>query len=150
MERATLIHQLLLKVSRNYTLPHYDYEPALKDTVFDFATTVGDRASDLADRVVSATGNTASRSSSSQGQPETAPSLSHAFAKAALTSSELLGPEEPLGAAFKKFSLAQERVGRARISQDQDAVAKFHQPLLTGLETTIGQANVLLPCCFYS
>ena len=139
------IHQLFLKVARNYTLPHYDFEPPLKDTVFDFATTVGDKATVFADRMVAATGSASAAAQdrrASQTPLETASSLSHAFSRAASQSAELLSPEDPFAAALKKFAAAEEKMGNFRLVQDQEATAKFYQPFLNSLNVTIADANV--------
>lgn len=53
VERISLLYTNFLKVARNYTLPHYDYEPPLADTVADFASSVGDKANALAERALS-------------------------------------------------------------------------------------------------
>jgi hypothetical protein len=53
VERISMLYTNFLKVARNYTLPHYDYEPPLTDTVFDFASSVGDKANAFAERTFS-------------------------------------------------------------------------------------------------
>ena len=123
-------------------MPHYDHEPLLKDTVFDFATNVGDKASVFADKMVATAGGSATPLGRNQTAQETAPSLAHAFARAAFQSAELLSPEDPFGAALKRFGTAQERIGALRLSQDADAVAKFYQPLLNTLNEAVGNAQV--------
>lgn len=85
-------------MARNYTIPHYDYQPALKDTVFDFATTVQDRATSLAATGAKAAGVQANFAPPSPvKREEIAPSLAHAFARGAYQSVEALGTTEPLG-----------------------------------------------------
>jgi hypothetical protein len=144
VDRINLIYSYFLKVARNYTLPHYDYEPPLSDTVFDFATTVGDKASNLADRVVaSASGSRSGGLNSPATALETAPSLSHAFARAANQSCDLVSPEEPLHAGLKKFAVAQERMGNLRLAQDGDAKLKFYGPFLSFMHSTIESIVVL-------
>ena len=64
VERISLLYSNFLKVARNYTLPHYDYEPPLADTVADFATTVGDKANAFAERALSGGRNHATSPSS--------------------------------------------------------------------------------------
>ncbi|KAJ3034173.1 hypothetical protein HDV00_005392 [Rhizophlyctis rosea] len=141
VDKIKALHENLLKVGRNYTLPHYDYQPPVKDTVFDFATTVQDRTLSLA-----ATGAKAAGVQTSIGaQPrdkkeEIAPSMSHAFARAAQSSVEALGTQEPLGVALKKFSEVEQRVGNARLKQDAEANKKFVTPYTNSLTQTIGQA----------
>ena len=64
VERMSLLYTNFLKVARNYTLPHYDYEPPLADTVFDFATSVGDKANAFAERALSGSGRNGTASPS--------------------------------------------------------------------------------------
>nr|KAJ3423039.1 hypothetical protein HK105_003865 [Polyrhizophydium stewartii] len=138
VDKIKAAHEQLLKVSRNYTLPAYDYEPALNDKVVDFANTVSSGATSLADKLSG--GQIAQGSASRPVSQETPPSLSHAFAKAALQAAESVNPEEPLAAALKKFANAEERAGNMRVKQDSDAVAKFHNPLLKTLNQKIADA----------
>ncbi|KAJ3294948.1 hypothetical protein HK104_003154 [Borealophlyctis nickersoniae] len=141
VDKIRLLHENLLKIARNYTLPHYDYQPALKDTVFDFASTVQDRATSLAATGAKAAGVQTTLASGPPGKrEEIAPSLTHAFARAAYQSVEALGTQEPLGAALKKFSAVEEKVGNARLKMDAEANAKFVQPFTTTLNQTIGHA----------
>ncbi|KAH6561924.1 hypothetical protein BASA60_011301 [Batrachochytrium salamandrivorans] len=53
---------------------------------------------------------------------------------------DLVHPEEPLAVALKKFGAAEERAGNMRIKQDQDAVSKFHNPLMEKLNVKIADA----------
>ena len=102
---------MFLKVSRNYTLGPYDYEPDLTDRATDFASMVSTNATSLAGRLSGAAVPSGSQST------ETPPSLSHAFAKTAYNSATLVGEQEPFSAALKKFAGAQERMGNFRLQQ---------------------------------
>ncbi len=73
---------------------------------------------------------------------ETAPSLSHAFSRAANMSSDLISPQDPLHVGLKKFADAQERMGNARINQDGQANLKFYGPFLHFIQNSIDAANV--------
>ncbi|KAI9326438.1 BAR domain-containing family protein [Zopfochytrium polystomum] len=133
VDKIKALHESFLRVSRNYTLPHYDYEPLLSESAYDFATTVSDRVSTL---VSSASGTPATRDAS-QPKDEIPRSLAHAFAKAATANADAVGSEEPLGVALKKFAATEERVGAARLRLDAEATAKFHQPFSTTLNQLI-------------
>ena len=74
---------------------------------------------------------------------ETAPSLSHAFSRVAIISSDLISSQDPLHAALKKFSDAQERMGRQRLNQDEDVKLKFYGPFLQFMENNVDAANVI-------
>ncbi|KAJ1547510.1 hypothetical protein HK405_005666 [Cladochytrium tenue] len=141
VDRIRTLHEPLLKVSRNYTLPHYDYEPLLSESAKDFASTLSDRVQSLVQSAQAAAGSAAvptSPTSAAAGSAEEIPrSLSHAFARAASTNADALGPEDPLGAALRRFAAAHDRVGAARLHLDADATAKFHQPFCTTLNQLI-------------
>ena len=74
---------------------------------------------------------------SAKPQPKT---FNHAIARASLTSSQLLKQthptekeEDPLAAALEKYALSEEKVGEARLAQDQQIQARF----LAGWQTTL-------------
>ncbi|KAI9091169.1 hypothetical protein DFS34DRAFT_619480 [Phlyctochytrium arcticum] len=141
VDKIRLMTENLGKIARNYTLPHYDYEPALKDTVFDFATNVGDRATSLLETGAKAAGVNAPIQTTPRSKgDEIPPSLSHAFARVALHSAEELGTQEPIGAALKKFATVEERVGNARLKLDAAAQQKFVQPCAKLLSAHIAYA----------
>lgn len=75
---------------------------------------------------------------SAKPQPKT---FNHAIARAALSSSQLLqqsspvgtSPEDPLANALEKYALSEEKVGEARLAQDQLIQTRF----LAGWNTTL-------------
>lgn len=73
---------------------------------------------------------------SAKPQPKT---FNHAIARASLASSHLLseqpsgGAQDPLSQALEKYALAEEKVGEARLAQDQQIQARF----LAGWQTTL-------------
>ncbi|KAJ3007261.1 hypothetical protein HKX48_009232 [Thoreauomyces humboldtii] len=140
VDKIRTMHENLAKISRNFTLPHYDYEPPLTDTVFDFATTVQDRATSLAAAGARAAGVNSPVQGGSKNREEIPPSLAHAFSRAAMHSAEEMGTQEPIGSALKKFAAVEEKVGNARLQMDADAVTKFHQPVNKMLVMTIASA----------
>ncbi len=71
-------------------------------------------------------------------------SLSHAFSRVASEGALCYGADEPMGAALRRFSQVQERVGNLHVQLDQDAVLKFHNPFLATLSITIGNAMVTI------
>jgi carboxylesterase type B len=134
-----LVYELFLKVSKNYITPAYDYEPPALDKMADFATNLGANAASLAEKL-SGTNLGGGAKATLQEVP---PSLSHSFAKAAFQSAELLGQEEPFGAALKKFAATQEKMGESRLLQDQNAAAKFYYPFSRTMDGKIGESMVL-------
>lgn len=73
---------------------------------------------------------------SAKPQPKT---LNHAIARASLAGSQALNSaspgneENPLATALEKYALAEEKVGEARLSQDQQIQQRF----LAGWKTTL-------------
>ncbi|KAI9141047.1 BAR domain protein [Paraphysoderma sedebokerense] len=63
--------------------------------------------------------------------------FSHAVAAASLQGVELIGEGEPLGAALKKYGLAQEKIGDARTKMDKDVEQKFTVPFSATLNNNI-------------
>jgi hypothetical protein len=131
--------ELFLKISRNYTIHAYDYEPPVTEKLNDFASVVSASASSFAERL-----SGTQQATSKATQQEIPPSLSHAYAKASFQSTQLISPEVPLGAALQKFAGAQEKIGNARLQQDNDAILKFHNPFLKAIDGRIAEAMVLV------
>ncbi|KAI8910864.1 hypothetical protein EDD86DRAFT_189415 [Gorgonomyces haynaldii] len=134
VDNIKVIYEQLLKVAKNYTLPHYDYEPDLADRASDFTNFLSTNTTTFAKTL---TGQSVQQTSSAQ---ETPSGLSAAFGKAAFTSASLLADEEPFAAALKKFGQTQERMGNFRLQQDQDANLKFYTPMLAAYNTRITEA----------
>ena len=74
---------------------------------------------------------------SAKPQPKT---FNHAIARASLAGSQMLqqthpanAGEDPLSQALEKYALAEEKVGEARLAQDQQIQARF----LAGWQTTL-------------
>jgi len=71
--------------------------------------------------------------------------FNHAIARASLASSQLLqqsspvgqSPEDPLANALEKYALAEEKVGEARLAQDQQIQSRFLAGWTTTLNTNI-------------
>jgi hypothetical protein len=134
VDRIKALHESLLRVANNYTKPHYDYEPLLAESAYDFASSVSGRVQSLAAGLQATTG-AAPAAAGQAGAPkdEIPRSLSHAFAKAAVQGSEGLSPEEPTAAALKRFATVHDRIGNARLK-------------LVRFFFCIGDPNVFLEC----
>lgn len=78
---------------------------------------------------------------SAKPQPKT---FNHAIARSSLAASQLLqqvhpsgAPEDPLATALEKYALAEEKVGEARLAQDQQIQSRFLAGWTTTLNTNI-------------
>lgn len=63
--------------------------------------------------------------------------LSHALARAALAGSELLGTQDHFGNALAKYAVAEEKIGNARLSQDNQIVSRFNSAMSTTVSSQI-------------
>jgi hypothetical protein len=72
---------------------------------------------------------------------KTAPkTLSHALARASLAGSELLGTQDYFGAALAKYSAAEEKIGNARLVQDNQITSRFNSAMTTTVNSHIAFA----------
>ncbi|KAG5513665.1 hypothetical protein PMAC_000703 [Pneumocystis sp. 'macacae'] len=67
-----------------------------------------------------------------KGQPKT---LNHALSRAALASCDLLDSPSPLKELLHAYAQAQDRIGSARLEQDQKIITRFNESLLSNLQT---------------
>ena len=66
--------------------------------------------------------------------------LSHALARASFAGSELLGTQDHFGAALSKYSAAEEKIGNARLSQDNQITSRFNSAMSTTVNSHISFA----------
>lgn len=71
-------------------------------------------------------------------QPKT---LSHALSRASATSALEVGESDHLGNALTKYALAHDKIGNARLGQDNEIRLNFLQPWQTTLSTSIALAK---------
>ncbi|RKP04238.1 hypothetical protein CXG81DRAFT_6773, partial [Caulochytrium protostelioides] len=140
VDKIKLLHDGLLKVARNYTLHHYDYEAPIASTFADLASTVQNQATSVAAAGAKVVGRAPAFAAASPREPATPTGLSAAFAVISQRGANDLGTEEPLGAALAKFAATHERIARLRLDQDAAAAAKFVAPVQEALNTTLAVA----------
>ncbi|KAI7916921.1 bin amphiphysin rvs domain for vesicular trafficking [Pyricularia oryzae] len=131
------VHQKMLAVTNQYATEAYDYPPNIKETFSDLGRTVSEKVTLLSSATSPAEAQAAlTAPPSAKPQPKT---FSHAIARASLASSQTLhqthadAGEDPLATALEKYALAQERVGEARLAQDNQIQRSF----LAGWNTTL-------------
>jgi hypothetical protein len=66
--------------------------------------------------------------------------LSHALARASLAGSELLGTQDHFGAALAKYSSTEEKIGNARLAQDNQITSRFNSAMSTTVNSHISFA----------
>ncbi|KAL6717224.1 BAR domain-containing protein [Lecanora helva] len=133
------VHQKLLQVTSQYTNEAYDYPPNIRESFNDLGRTITDKVNLLSHASSPAEAQAAfTAPPSAKPQPKTFP---HAIARASLAGSQLLSQtnpssssgEDPLSTALEKYALASEKVGEARLAQDQQIQQRF----LAGWSTTL-------------
>jgi hypothetical protein len=122
---------------KQYQNEAYDYPPNIRESFGDLGRSISDKVGLLSKASSPAEAQAAfTAPPSAKPQPKT---FNHAIARASLASSHLLqenpstGSQEPLAQALEKYALAEEKVGEARLAQDQQVQARF----LAGWQTTL-------------
>ncbi|KAI9499415.1 Bin/amphiphysin/Rvs domain for vesicular trafficking-domain-containing protein [Zychaea mexicana] len=128
----------LLKVSRTFNNPSYDYPVQLQESLAGIGNTFTTQFQNLA---LSPAERAQAEQQHTQGVEKQHPkTLSHALSRVAATGAQTVGVEDALGTALFKVATVSEKVGDARVNMDQAIVTKFNQPMLTTLNTAIEQA----------
>ncbi|KAM0709342.1 hypothetical protein Q7P35_003380 [Cladosporium inversicolor] len=134
-------HQKLLAATSQYTNEAYDYPPNVKESFQDLGKSISDKVNLLSKASNAAEAQAAlTAPPSAKPQPKTFP---HAIARAALAGSQDIAtatPQgstepDPLSQGLEKFAIAQEKVGEARLDQDEKIQSRF----LAGWSTTLNQ-----------
>ncbi|ETN42656.1 uncharacterized protein HMPREF1541_01813 [Cyphellophora europaea CBS 101466] len=131
------VHQNLLNVTKQYQNEAYDYPPNIAESFGDLGRSISDKVT-----LLSKAGSPAEAQAAFTAPPSAKPqpkTFNHAIARASLAGSHLLtqtpstGTQDPLSQALEKYALAEEKVGEARLAQDQQIQARF----LAGWQTTL-------------
>ncbi|KAK0943086.1 BAR domain-containing protein [Friedmanniomyces endolithicus] len=142
IEALKQTHQKLLAATSQYANEAYDYPPNIRESFQDLAKGIGEKVNLLSKASsVSNAQEALTAPSSEKPQPKT---FSHAIARAALAGSQQLtmatpqGSTEPdpLAQGLEKFAVAEEKVGHARLEQDEKIQGLF----LAGWSTTLNQS----------
>ncbi|KAF1823346.1 uncharacterized protein K489DRAFT_193243 [Dissoconium aciculare CBS 342.82] len=135
-------HQKLLAATSQYTNEAYDYPPNIRESFNDLGKSISEKVN-LLSKASSASEAQAAFTAppSAKPQPKT---FSHAIARASLTGSRDIAvatPQgstvpDPLAQGLEKFAIAEEKVGEARLDQDEKIQNKF----LAGWSATLNQS----------
>ncbi|KAK5939568.1 BAR domain-containing protein [Knufia obscura] len=137
------VHQKLLAVTNQYSKEAYDYPPNIQESFTDLGKSISEKVSLLSHASSPAEAQAAfTAPPSAKPQPKT---FNHAIARASLAGSQLLqqsspvgqSPEDPLANALEKYALAEEKVGEARLAQDQQIQSRFLAGWTTTLNTNL-------------
>lgn len=133
-----------MRLRRNqYSNEAYDYPPNIRESFGDLGRSISDKVTLLSHASSPSEAQAAlTAPPSAKPQPKT---FNHAIARASLASSQLLqqsspvgnSSEDPLANALEKYALAEEKVGEARLAQDQVIQSRFLAGWTTTLNTNI-------------
>ncbi|BEI83848.1 hypothetical protein CcaverHIS002_0404520 [Cutaneotrichosporon cavernicola] len=132
------VHQKLLKITKVYETESYDYPSDLAENL-----------SEVGHQAQAAWASFAAKNLKNSPLPvpaEKAPvehlpkTLPHALSRAAAAGAGQLTSEDRLGAALGTYAVAEQKIGEARLMQDQMIVERFVNPWQATLSTSIGLA----------
>ncbi|GAB7357658.1 hypothetical protein MBLNU459_g0151t1 [Dothideomycetes sp. NU459] len=137
------VHQKLLSVTSQYTNEAYDYPPNIRESFTDLSRTVSEKV-----KLLSSAGSAAEAQAAFTAPPSAKPqpkTFNHAIARASLAGSQLLvssdvrgtGQDDPLAQALEKYAVGQEKVGEARLGQDERIQHRFLAGWTTTLQTNL-------------
>ncbi|WPG97611.1 protein gvp36 [Acrodontium crateriforme] len=132
-------HQKLLAATSQYANEAYDYPPNIRESFQDLGKSITEKVN-----LLSKAGSAAEAQAALTAPPTDKPqpkTFNHAIARAALAGSQSLSmatPQgstepDPLSQGLEKYAIAQEKVGEARLNQDEAIQGKF----LAGWSTTL-------------
>ncbi|KAK5112233.1 hypothetical protein LTR62_004394 [Meristemomyces frigidus] len=135
-------HQKLLAATSQYANEAYDYPPNIKESFQDLGKSITEKVNHLSKAQNLSDAQAAMVAPpSAKPQPKT---FSHAIARASLAGSQNLtmatpqgsSTPDPLAQGLERIAIAQEKVGEARLQQDEQIQGKF----LAGWSTTLNQS----------
>ncbi|KAI8356195.1 Bin/amphiphysin/Rvs domain for vesicular trafficking-domain-containing protein [Blakeslea trispora] len=126
----------MLKISRTFDNPSYDYPVQIQQSLIGMTTTVTRELQQLA-LTTPAADRANLPTETVREEPKT---LLHGLSRVAAEGSESIGVDEPLGTALFKYATITEKVADARVKMDKAIVEKFNKPVQTTLNTSIEQA----------
>jgi hypothetical protein len=125
--------------SSQYENEGYDYPPNLRESFVDLSRTISEKVQNISHAGSAQEAQAILTSPGAKKDPKT---LNHALGRAALGGLEALGQDSsPLATGLQKYALAEEKVGEARLAQDQLIVTRFNAAYSTTLNTSIMFAN---------
>lgn len=139
VDALKLVHQKLLSVTSQYTNEAYDYPPNIRESFTDLSKNVTEKVQ-LLSRATSTAEAQAAFTATPQAKPQPK-TFNHAIARASLAGSQLLhqsdvrgaGADDSLAQALEKYAVAEEKVGEARLNQDE----RIQQRFLAGWSATL-------------
>ncbi|KAL7419502.1 BAR domain-containing protein [Cryptotrichosporon argae] len=134
------VHQKLLKITKVHETESYDYPSDLAESVQDVGAQAASAWASFANKNLKNTNLPIPIPSPAARAPPAPKTLPHAISRASKTGATELGADDKLGLALGIYGAAMEKVGDARLAQDQLIAERFVTPWQATLSTSIGLA----------
>lgn len=134
------LYKNLLKVTNNYDNESYDYPSNLQESLNDFSKNLTSKVTNLSKATTPAEAQAALVNNNNEFVPPK--TLYHALSRA--SDPAILAPNnsnDPLIAGLELYSTNLNKIGNARLGQDQLIQSKFNKPLQTTLRQLISQST---------
>ncbi|KAK1926821.1 putative cytoplasm protein [Papiliotrema laurentii] len=134
------VHQKLLKITKVHETESYDYPSDIAESVTDLSHQATSAWSSFANKNLKNTNLPIPIPSPTAPAPHQPKTLPHALSRAAKSGATELGADDRLGVALGVYGAAMEKVGDARVAQDNIIADRFVTPVSATLSTSIGLA----------
>ncbi|KIR67766.1 cytoplasmic protein [Cryptococcus bacillisporus CA1873] len=134
------VHNKMLKITKVHERESYDYPSDITEGISEVGHQAASAWSTFANKNLKNTNLPIPIPSPTAATPHEPKTLPHALSRAAKSGATQLGAEDRLGVALGIYGAALEKVGDARISQDQLITERFVTPWQATLSTSIGLA----------
>ncbi|KAK6201006.1 Golgi vesicle protein [Scheffersomyces amazonensis] len=137
------LYKNVLKITTNYENESYDYPLNVQESFTDFSKNISSRVSNLSKATTPAEAQAAIINPNS-GEYKPPKTLYHALARAtdaSILSTSSTSSEDLLVKGLDLYSTSLNKIGNARLGQDQLIKSKFNKPLNTTLRQLISQSN---------
>lgn len=129
-----------LRVAQLTTDAQYDYPSDVTENLSEYGQQAQAAWSSFANKNLKNTALAGAVPAEKPKSPHPPKTLPHAISRAAKTGADELGADDRLGNALNTYGVALEKVGDARIAQDQLIAERFVTPWQATLSTSIGLA----------
>lgn len=139
VDALKIAHASVLKVARVYESESYDYPTQIQESIQDLSQTVTSQIASFANANLKGTNLPLPQPTAQPAQAHK--TLPHALARASATGAAALENGSRLGQALAQYSAAQDKIGAARVIQDQAIRTGFIAPWFQTLNARIVLAN---------
>ncbi|WRT64137.1 uncharacterized protein IL334_001066 [Kwoniella shivajii] len=134
------VHQKLLRITKVHEKESYDYPSEITESLNEVGHQAASAWSVFANKNLKNTNLPIPIPSPTAQTPHQPKTLPHALSRASKAGATELGPDDRLSIALGVYGAAMEKVGDARLSQDNLIVDRFVTPWQATLSTSIGLA----------